>query len=149
MTSLLICFNLCKKENKIGIWQTKTYHWELGLPGTELFYSSFIINMLNVQTVKDGIHQEIENKTKRGQKRCTRIFWVVSHSSTLFKGYKCHKLYEIIPKGRFLGCLRKNEIYGNWENTGKIVISKILFCGIWSFFSRVPIRTFSLELFYV
>ena len=73
MTSLLICFNLCKKENKIGNWQTKTYQWESGLPGTELFTRHSLF-MLNVQTVEDGIHQEIENKTKRGQKRCTRIF---------------------------------------------------------------------------
>ena len=32
-----------QKVNKIGNWQTKAYHRELGLPGTELFYSSFII----------------------------------------------------------------------------------------------------------
>ena len=47
-TPLLKFMQKVKQDWKL---QTKTYHWELGLPGTELFYSSFIINMLNVQTV--------------------------------------------------------------------------------------------------
>ena len=44
------------------------------------------------------------------------------------------------------------KFHGNGENTGKIIKHKTSFCEIWSFwsfFSRAPIRTLSLELFHV
>ena len=65
----------------------------------------------------------------------------------------CDKLDKITTKKRFWESEKINfKFLRNWENTGKIVMRKITFCEIWSFWSlfcQPPIRTFSLDLFHV
>ena len=72
-----------------------------------------------------------------------------------FKSFKCDKLYELILKKRFLWEPEKLnfKFHRNLDNAVKIVTSKLGFIlrklKLLKFVTRPPIRTFSLEFFYV